>query len=100
MLSLPKLFQNEQYLAQVGHFLGGAWLIGLSVIFFGFHWWWVAWAVVLILSSVKEFWYDTTYSKGEHDSLSDSVMDWAFYQVGAGIATLVMLLAQHLHRIQ
>ena len=100
MLSLPKLFQNPQYLAQVGHTLGGAWLVGLPIIFFGLGWWWTAWFVLLVLSGLKEFWYDTYYGKGEHDSLSDSVMDFAFYQVGAGVACLVMLLAQHLHRIQ
>jgi hypothetical protein len=98
-LNLPKLFQNSQYLAQVGHFLGGAWIIGLPVIFMGFAAWPVSWAILVGLTAVKEFWYDTYYSKGEHDSLSDSIMDFSFYQLGAAASVLVLWGAHHLHRI-
>jgi hypothetical protein len=96
-LNLPKLFQNPQYLAQVGHFLGGAWVIGLTVIFAGFASFWIAWIALVVLAAIKEGWYDIKYEK---DSWPDSVMDFAFYQVGAAVASAVFWLAHHLHRIQ
>lgn len=99
MLSLPKLFQNPQYLAQVGHGLGGAWIIALPVIFAGYRSWWMAWVALLVFSAVKEYWYDYAWKGGEHDSLSDSNMDFVFYHVGAAVSFGVLTLAHHLHRL-
>jgi hypothetical protein len=78
--------ENEQYLAQVGHFLGGVCLILLVSLFsivMRAGWapiWWVFGAGVAT-ASFKEFVFDVS-SLGENDSWSDSIMDWSFYMLG------------------
>jgi hypothetical protein len=87
---------NDQYLAQVGHFLGG-----LAIVFvagaFGGHavMWWVL-GIGLALAAAKEFIFDTA-SWGEGDSWSDSLMDFAFYLLGglAGMGLFLLAVAQH-----
>ena len=91
-----KWMSNPQYLAQVAHFLGGALLIVLSALFFGWgrpvYW---TFGAGLALASAKEFIFDVA-KWGEGDSWADSAMDWAFYVLG-GLAGLG--LAYWAHRL-
>lgn len=87
---------NPQYLAQVGHFLGG-----LSVVFvlgaFGGHTvMWVTLGLGLFVAALKEFVFDTA-SWGEGDSWSDSAMDFAFYLLGGllGMGLFLLAVARH-----
>lgn len=99
--TIPKntLFNEPQYLAQVGHFLGGAALMFLACVFAGFApTWWVAWICIALAAAVKEYWYDANYELPKQ-TFSDNTMDFAFYQLGAGVGVLVSWFAHHLHRI-
>lgn len=49
-------------------------------------------AVGVSLATFKEFVFDVS-SWGEGDSWPDSLMDWAFYMLGAGVATLIFWAA-------
>jgi len=89
---------NPQYLAQVGHTLGGAWVVFLCGLFGGLTALAYGIFIGVALALLKEFVFDLA-SWGEADSLSDSVMDFAFYILGAGLGTAVYFLAEHLHRI-
>ncbi len=92
---------NAQYLAQIGHTLGGAWLVALPVIFLGFApAWWIAWGVLALATGIKEFWYDARYERDPVQTWQDNLMDFTFYQAGALLVTPVLWLAHHLHRIQ
>jgi hypothetical protein len=91
---------NPQYLAQVGHTLGGALLIVTSTLFsivLGAGWTPVLWTfgIGVTLATLKEFVFDTA-TWGEGDSWSDSLMDWAFYMVGGATGIGVAALAFHL----
>ncbi len=99
---------NPQYLAQIGHFLGGALLITIATLFsvvLG-----AGWNPILITLGIgvgaatyKEFVFDTSLLKnlpvigkwaffqGEGDSWSDSLMDWSFYMLGGGIGMGISL---------
>ena len=92
---------NPQYLAQVGHFLGGVTVITIATLFsivFG-----AGWVPVLITlgvgvlaASYKEFIFDTSvFGVGEGDSWSDSLMDWSFYMLGGGFAMGLAAIAFH-----
>jgi hypothetical protein len=89
---------NPQYLAQVGHFLGGVSLITISMLFAvvrgaG----WTPTLVTFILgvaaASFKEFVFDVS-SWGEGDSWSDSLMDWSFYMLGGGVGMGIAAIAR------
>jgi hypothetical protein len=91
---------NPQYLAQVGHFLGGASLIVITTLFavtLG-----AGWTPILIVlgigvaaASLKEFWYDMKYELPKQ-TWGDSFMDWGFYMLGGGVGMGVAALAEHL----
>lgn len=89
---------DPQYLAQVGHFLGGAWVVFLAGLFGGSGVLAVAFAVGVVVAALKEFVFDVA-SWGEGDSWSDSAVDFAFYALGGGAGSAVFLLAAHLHRV-
>ncbi|HYX20484.1 MAG TPA: DUF1653 domain-containing protein [Thermoanaerobaculia bacterium] len=89
---------SPQYLAQIGHFLGGASIMILATIFFGFVAWWIAFAAVAVAAAIKEFWYDARYELPKQ-TFGDNLMDFAFYALGSGAGAGVMWLAHHLHRI-
>ena len=94
---------NPQYLAQVGHFLGGVSVMLLSLVatlvwadgalepcvyaFFG----------GLLAAAIKEFWYDLRYELPKQ-TIDDSAMDFSFYALGgvAGGAVCAFALA-HIH---
>ena len=90
---------NPQYLAQVGHFLGGALLITITTLFsmvLG-----AGWVPILVVLGIgvaaatfKEFVFDVS-SWGEGDSWSDSLMDWSFYMLGGGVGMGIAWLAHH-----
>ena len=94
------LMSNPQYLAQVGHFLGGALLIVLTTLFavvLG-----AGWTPILVVLGIgvaaatfKEFVFDVS-SWGEKDSWADSLMDWSFYMLGGGVGMGIAALAEHL----
>jgi hypothetical protein len=97
---------NPQYLAQIGHTLGGYGIILTTTIFAvvlsaGWKPTLIALAVGIVIASLKEFVYDTNTKWGEGDSWSDSLMDWTFYMVGGGlgigVSALVHYLVAHLH---
>ena len=78
---------NDQYLAQVGHFLGGVSLILLATLFsivLGAGWAPIYWTlgIGVAAASFKEFVFDVNTNWGEGDSWSDSIMDWSFYMLG------------------
>ena len=90
---------NPQYLAQVGHYLGGASLLlttGLFSLAAGAGWRPVilTLAVGVFAASVKEFVFDVA-SWGEGDSWADSLMDWAFYVFGGATGVSVVAWAFH-----
>lgn len=89
---------NPQYLAQVGHFLGGAWVVFLAGLFGGSTALFWAFGIGTLVAGFKEFVFDTA-SWGESDSWSDSFMDWMFYELGGGAAMLVFWLAETTHRL-
>jgi hypothetical protein len=94
---------NSQYLAQVGHFLGGAIVLSIAGAFsavLGAGWEpvWFVLGVGVALASVKEFVLDLLPAPyGEGDSFGDSLMDWCFYLLGAcaglGVAAELLHLA-------
>jgi hypothetical protein len=90
---------NPQYLAQVGHAFGGAFVILtatlFSVVLRG------GWVPILVTLGVgvaaaafKEFFLDLRAP--ENDSLADSAMDFGFYLLGASVAMGEAALAMHL----
>ena len=89
---------NSQYLAQVGHFLGGGSIVILVAIFLGYAWLPYAMLGVLIAAAIKEFVYDAHYELPKQ-TFGDNLMDFAFYQLGSLVGAGLMMLAHHLHRI-
>lgn len=86
---------DPQYLAQVGHFLGGASLILLTALFsmakhVGFEPIGAILGLGMLVAGFKEFWFDIRY---EHDSWKNSAMDFAFYVFGGIAGTGLSLLA-------
>lgn len=94
---------NPQYLAQVGHFLGGLCLMLLATLAA------IIWGhrdvipcatfgVGLLLAGVKEFWYDMKYELPKQ-TWADSGMDFCFYalggMVGVTISGLTLFALQH-----
>jgi hypothetical protein len=80
---------NPQYLAQIGHTLGGYGLIATAALFsFALGGGWlpilITLGVGIAAATFKEFVFDVS-SWGEGDSWSDSLMDWAFYMLGGGL---------------
>jgi hypothetical protein len=94
--------ENEQYLAQVGHFLGGAIVIVLATLFSivcGAGWLpiLITLGVGIVAAAVKEFVLDRR--PPESDSLANSTMDFAFYMIGAAVGLGVTAFAMFLlHR--
>jgi hypothetical protein len=59
----------------------------------------VALGVVVVLAAVKEFFYDIVYELPKQ-TWGDSIMDFAFYLLGAAVATGIYALAYRLtHRL-
>jgi hypothetical protein len=90
---------NPQYLAQIGHTLGGALIITIAALFsivLGRGWWPIldTLFVGIAAAAFKEFVFDTS-SWGEGDSWADSAMDFAFYMVGAAIGMGTAWFAFH-----
>ena len=85
-----------QYLAQVGHTLGGALAVFVASVFWGEHG--ALWALFVgtALAAIKEFIIDTS-NWGEGDSWSDSLMDFTFYVIGgcAGFGLFVLAVYEH-----
>lgn len=82
---------NPQYLAQVGHTLGGCLAIVVTALFGGMHAAFIAMPIVAIAAALKEFWYDAKYELPKQ-YFKDNLMDFVFYElgslVGLGIAAL------------
>ena len=89
---------NPQYLAQAAHTLGGALVVVLVCVFFGWDAWKAAGILLTLYATVKEFWYDLKYELPKQ-TWGDSLMDFAFYELGGAIGVLVMLGAHHLGRV-
>lgn len=94
------ILSNPQYLAQVGHLLGGVSVIVTAAMFSiatrsGWEPTLVTFAVGVVLASFKEFAFDTS-ALGEGDSWADSWMDWAFYMLGGGVGMGLAAWAYHL----
>jgi hypothetical protein len=89
---------NPQYLAQVGHFLGGTMLVfGVGVLFGTTAMYW-ALGIGIAVAAIKEFVFDTSLlGFGEGDSWTDSEMDFAFYMLGgaSGWCLHFWALARH-----
>ena len=74
---------DPQYLAQVGHFLGGGSILLVACVFLGAH------------AAIKEFWYDMHYELPKQ-TWGDSAMDFTFYLLGACAGFGLVALAHHL----
>lgn len=101
MIQIPtnSWMNNPQYLAQIGHFLGGGSIAILVSIFFGYSTILYAMLAIAIISGIKEFWYDANYERDPVQSFGDNFMDFSFYQLGSIVGAALMVLAHHLHRI-
>jgi len=91
---------NPQYLAQIGHFLAGGSVIVIATLFsvvLGAGWLpvLITLAVGVVAASLKEFWYDMVYELPKQ-TWGDSIMDWSFYMLGAGVGMGLAALAFHL----
>lgn len=83
-----------QYLAQVGHFLGGALAVFVASVFWGEHGALLALAIGAGVAALKEFVLDTSLlGFGEGDSWSDSLMDFSFYVIGGAAGFGLFVLA-------
>ncbi len=83
-MSWASWMSNNQYLAQAGHFLGGAMVVfALGVFSHDAYTLW-AFGIGTVLAAAKEFIVDTA-SWGEGDSWSDSLMDFSFYILGGTV---------------
>lgn len=90
---------NPQYLAQVGHLFGAGFVLvvtGMLSLALG-----AGWAPVLAvlvagvaLAALKEFWYDMKWEL-PRQTWGDSLMDFAFYVLGAlvGVGAFALALA-------
>jgi hypothetical protein len=87
---------NPQYLAQIGHFLGGLSVVFVLGAFTSETGMWVTFGIGVLLAAFKEFVFDTA-SWGEGDSLADSAMDFAFYVAGGMMGAALFLLAVAWH---
>src|SRR5271168_1716136 len=89
---------NPQYLAQVGHSLGGYGIVFTIAAFFGHTTMWWAYAGVIVIAGLKEFLWDVAPPPyGEGDSWSDSFMDWCFWVLGATVGMGMFWLAVSHH---
>jgi hypothetical protein len=85
---------NPQYLAQAGHFLGGALILTLTMLFsWNIGTCWEALAIGMIAASIKEFWFDMKYELPKQ-TWGDSLMDWCFYLLGGGAGIGICYLAK------
>lgn len=88
---------SPQYLAQVGHFLGG--LCALLLATLAAVLWGHATSMIplytlgvgVTLAAVKEFWYDMKYELPKQ-TWGDSLMDFGFYILGGGVGYFVSAL--------
>lgn len=90
---LGSLFQNAQYLAQVGHFFGSLSVMLVYGIFTREWYMLFAFIVGVLLAAAKEFIYDVNPKWGEGDSWSDSAMDFSFYVFGGTVGMWLAHLA-------
>jgi divalent metal cation (Fe/Co/Zn/Cd) transporter len=88
---------DPQYLAQVGHFLGGVCLLATTALLFGAVPSMIALGVGVVAAAIKEFWYDMKYELPKQ-TWDDSLMDFGFYVLGAAAGSGLVLLAHHLGR--
>jgi hypothetical protein len=89
---------NPQYLAQVGHAFGGAFVILTATLCsIVLHGGWlpifITLAVGIAAAAFKEFFLDMRAP--ENDSLANSAMDFGFYILGAAVAMGEAALAMH-----
>jgi hypothetical protein len=96
---MNKWMNNPQYLAQVGHTLGGLAVIFALRVFFGPVGMWIGLVLGVALAAGKEFWYDMKYELPVQTWWA-SIMDFAFYMLGAAAGYGLGELAAHFHRIQ
>lgn len=88
---------NPQYLAQVGHFLGGGSLMLLITLFSGnINYTWMVFEVGVVAAAIKEFWYDANYEIPKQ-TWQDNVMDFSFYVLGGGVGVGLSYWALSLH---
>jgi hypothetical protein len=93
---------NPQYLAQVGHFLGGCLLLVLSALVcatlgVGWHPSVFVFLAGCIAAALKEFWYDMKYEL-PRQTWSDSIMDFTFYVIGGCVGFNIGLVAEYFSR--
>ncbi len=92
---------NPQYLAQVGHSLGGYAVITTSILFsMATGTGCVPTIIVTVLgvaaAAVKEFWYDMKFELPKQ-TWTDSLMDFGFYMLGALVGWGMSGIAMAVH---
>ena len=88
MSSWASWMSAPQYLAQAGHFLGGALVIFVAGVYSHDAWTLYAFGIGAVIAALKEFVIDVA-SWGESDSWADSAMDYAFYVLGGSAGMLL-----------
>ena len=99
-MSWASFMSNPQYLAQAGHFLGGAMAVFVASVFWGEQG--ALWTLFIgtALAAIKEFILDVAAPPwGEGDSWSDSAMDFAFYVIGGSVGFGLFVLAVYEHKL-
>ena len=76
---------NSQYLSQIGHGLGGLAIILVPAFLFGMTPVWYILPALLLIVSLKEFWYDLKYEDDPKQTFWDSAMDFGFYMLGVAV---------------
>jgi hypothetical protein len=89
---------NANFLAQIGHTLGGVLFVLVPTIFLGFHQIWIGGAILLVWALLKEFAYDLKYELPKQ-SFGDSLLDFVFYMLGGALGIGVASLAHVLGRL-
>ena len=81
---MNKWMNNPQYLAQIGHTLGGCLAIIVAAFFWGMLAVWITLGIGIGVAAAKEFWYDMKYEIPKQ-TWADSGMDFGFYMLGAAV---------------
>jgi hypothetical protein len=90
---------NPQYLAQIGHFLGGIALILLVTIFtWKIEYTSITFITGVVAAAIKEFWYDANYELPKQ-TWQDNLMDFSFYLLGGVIGFGLSILAMQFHKL-
>jgi hypothetical protein len=76
------------FVAQMAHWLCGAFVVLASVVLWGDHAKWVATGIIVILAAFKEFYIDQNFETP--DERGSNLLDFTFYLVGVCVAHVII----------